>query len=311
MYMLLLGIMIIVSVTLVVYSLVSNRGEKRFALKQRLKEKILRSTGSQQESNSAAGKLIKKAAPIFAKPVKPKTDTQQSRLKIRLANAGFRRENIAVLFLASKTVLAGVMLVLSLVIAAGSGYPPAKVFGIVSVAAGLGFMLPDIWLYLASKSRAEAIRNSLPDCLDLLVVCVEAGLGLDVAIQRVSAEMVKVHPELSEEFMLANMEIQMGITRAEALTNLGIRTAVSELNSLSAILIQAERFGTSIATALRVHADALRLKRRQAAEERAAKTAVKLIIPLIFFIFPAIFIVLTGPAALNLYRTFTTGVLSK
>jgi len=311
MYMLLLGIMIIVSVALVVYSLVSNRGEKRFALKQRLKGKILRSTGSQQESNSAAGKLIKKAAPIFAKPVKPKTDTQQSRLKTRLANAGFRRENIAVLFLASKTVLAGAMLVLALVVAAGSGHPPAKGFGIGGVAAGLGFMLPDIWLYLASRSRAEAIRNSLPDCLDLLVVCVEAGLGLDVAIQRVSGEMVKVHPELSEEFMLANMEIQMGITRAEALTNLGIRTAVAELNSLSAILIQAERFGTSIATALRVHADSLRLKRRQAAEERAAKTAVKLIIPLIFFIFPAIFIVLTGPAALNLYRTMSSGVLSK
>ena len=311
MYMLLLGIMVIVSVTLVAYALVSTRGEKQLALRQRLKEKILRSTNTRQESNGAAGKLFKKAAPIFAKPVKPKTDTQQSRLKTRLANAGFRRENIGVLFLASKTVLAGALLVLSLVVAAGSGHPPAKVFGIVGVATGLGFMLPDIWLYLAAKSRAEAIRYSLPDCLDLLVVCVEAGLGLDVAIQRVSAEMAKAHPELSEEFMLANMEIQMGITRAEALTNLGIRTAVAELNSLSAILIQAERFGTSIATALRVHADSLRLKRRQAAEERAAKTAVKLILPLIFFIFPAIFIVLTGPAAVNLYRTFTSGVLSK
>ena len=144
-----------------------------------------------------------------------------------------------------------------------------------------------------------------------MVVSVEAGLGLDAALLRVSNEMGKVHPELAEEFMLVNMEIQMGLSRAEALTNLAIRTGVPSLKSLSAMLIQAEKFGTSIAKALRTHADTLRVKRRQEAEERAAKTAVKLILPLILFIFPAIFIVLAGPAVMKLWDVLTSGILTQ
>jgi len=185
-----------------------------------------------------------------------------------------------------------------------------KVFGSAAFAAGLGFMLPDIWLYLTAKSRGEKITHGLPDCLDLMVVSVEAGLGLDAALIRVSQEMGKVHAEMAEEFMLVNMEIQMGLTRADALQNLALRTGVSELKSLSAILIQAEKFGTSIATALRSHAESLRTKRRQQAEERAAKTAVKLTLPLILFIFPTIFVVLAGPAVLKLFQVLGNGSLS-
>jgi tight adherence protein C len=247
---------------------------------------------------------------MLAKPVMSKSASEQSNLKIRLANAGLRKESAGVIFLSSKTAIGVGLLVLAAVYGVSTGQSLQKGFGIAVFAGGLGFMLPDLWLYLAASSRAEKINHGLPDCLDLLVVSVEAGLGLDAALQRVSAEMGRVHPELAEEFMLVNMETQMGLTRGEALQNLGLRTGVPELKSLSAIMIQAEKFGTSIATALRNHAEALRTKRRQQAEERAAKTAVKLIMPLIFFIFPAIFIALAGPAVLQLMDTLSSGLLT-
>jgi len=142
-----------------------------------------------------------------------------------------------------------------------------------------------------------------------MVVSVEAGLGLDAALLKVSQEMGKVHVELSEEFMLVNREIQMGLTRADALQNIAIRTGLPEIKSLAAMLVQAEKFGTSIASALRTHAETQRTKRRQEAEERAAKTAVKLVLPLILFIFPAIFVVLAGPAVLKLWEVLSSGIL--
>jgi tight adherence protein C len=160
---------------------------------------------------------------------------------------------------------------------------------------------------MASKQRAEKIRNGLPDSLDLMVISVEAGLGLDAAIQRVGEEMRRVHPELSEEMTIATLETQMGVPRSEALTNLAARTAVPEMKSLVAVVTQAEKFGTSIAKALRTQADSLRIKRRLRAEERAQKTSVKLMLPLILFIFPAMFIVLLGPAMLQIMRVFLKG----
>lgn len=175
----------------------------------------------------------------------------------------------------------------------------------------LGFAAPDFWLSMATSKRAETIRNGLPDTLDLLVISVESGLGLDAAFQRVGDEMRLVHPALSEEIQIVTLESQMGIPRSEALMNLAQRTGIDEVRSLVAIINQAERFGTSIARALRNQSDALRTKRRQAAEERAQKTTVKLMAPLILFIFPAILVVLAGPAALKMIETLsnTPGLL--
>jgi len=310
----LIACLILVSVCLVGYSLFSSRFERQDRIKQRMKadtNKVGPHALKAQQQSTAKKWFKEKAAPVLAKPVKPKTDSDQSRLRIKLANAGFRRESAPVIFLASKTAVGVLGLVATLGTTAGLGYPAQTVFGIACLAAGAGFMLPDVWLYLAAKSRGQKLSYSLPDCLDLMVICVESGLGLDASLQRVSQEMSHVHPELAEEFSLANMEVQMGITRDEALTNLAVRTGVASLKSLSTMLIQAERFGTSIASALRVHADVLRTKRQQAAEEMAAKTAVKLLLPLIFFIFPAMFVALAGPAALNLWRTMGSGALSK
>ena len=177
--------------------------------------------------------------------------------------------------------------------------------------AGFGFLAPDLWLSSATAKRKDQIRKGLPDTLDMLVISVESGLGLDAAFQRVGDEMRMVHPLLSEELQLVTLESQMGIPRNEALVNLTTRTGLDEVRSLVAIINQAERFGTSIARALRNQSDALRVKRRQAAEERAQKTTVKLMAPLILFIFPAILVVLAGPAALKMIEALrnTPGLL--
>jgi len=194
-----------------------------------------------------------------------------------------------------------------LLIGWGAGYDSQKLFGLVATAAGLGFLLPNGWLWLARVQRAEKIRDGLPDSLDLLVVSVESGLGLDAGMVRVSEEMRRVHPELSEELQIATLENQMGVPRAEALEHLAARSGVEEMRALVAVITQAERFGTSVAKALRTQADTLRAKRRLRAEERAQKTTVKLMVPLILFIFPSIFVVLVGPAVLQLIKTLGRG----
>ena len=145
-----------------------------------------------------------------------------------------------------------------------------------------------------------AIFLGLPDALDLMVVCVEAGLGLDAAMRRVTSELAHSCPVICEEFAIANFQIQMGRARRDVLRDLGIRTGVDDVRALAAVIIQAEKFGSSIASALRVQSDAMRLRRRQLAEERAAKTSVKIMLPLIFFIFPGVFVVLVGPAIMKM-----------
>jgi tight adherence protein C len=172
--------------------------------------------------------------------------------------------------------------------------------GITLCLAGFGFLAPNFWLSMAVSKRKTQIRNGLPDALDMLVISVEAGLGLDAALQRVGDEMQFVHPILAEELQLVTLEAQMGIPRSEALGNLARRVSLEEIHGIVGTVNQAERFGTSIGRALRNQSNALRVKRRQAAEERAQKTTVKLMAPLILFIFPAILVVLAGPAALRM-----------
>jgi tight adherence protein C len=170
-------------------------------------------------------------------------------------------------------------------------------------AAALGYLLPEIWLMLRVGSRQHRLRRALPDGLDLLVICVEAGLGLDQALMKVSQDLRITHKELSDELQLVNLEMRIGKSRLDALRELARRTGLEDIKSLVAMLIQTERFGTSVAQSLRVFSDELRTKRRQRAEERSAKTTVKIVPPLVFFIFPALLVVILGPAVITLMRT--------
>jgi len=245
-------------------------------------------------------KVLAKASPTLAKPLQPKTELEASKLKSRLSHAGFRHESAPSIYLGMKTAMLGAGLFFGGGTALLShGLSQQTLINTVA-AAGVMFFLPDMLLGFLGMRRKESIFMGLPDALDLLVVCVEAGLGLDQAMRKVSEEMKKSTPTVAIEFALCNFQLQMGRARNEVLHELGQRTGVDDLRSLSAILIQADKFGSSIAQALRVQSDSMRTRRKQMAEEKAAKTAVKLIFPLVMFIFPAIFIVLVGPAAITI-----------
>jgi tight adherence protein C len=250
----------------------------------------------------AMTKMIEKATPALARPLEPKSDLERSRLKSKLSYAGFRSEAASSIFLSLKFAL----LLAGLTFGAGSvlamyGFTQKSLFIGVGVA-GAMFYLPDGVVWFAGRRRKEAVFLGLPDALDLLVVCVEAGLALDQAMRKVAEEMKKTYRVIAQEFSLANFQLQMGRPRTEVLHELGARTGVSDLRNLASVLIQADKFGSSIAHALRVQSDGMRTRRRQLAEEKAAKTAVKLIFPLVLFIFPGIFVVLVGPAAITMVR---------
>jgi len=217
-----------------------------------------------------------------------------------LARAGYRRPEAALALQGVKVLLP--LALLALVYFTGI-YQASPMF-ILGIAALAGYLLPEFWVTAQVRRRQQRLRLSLADCLDLLVVCVEAGLALDQAFMRVTQELRIVHPQLCEELDLVNAEIRIGRTRIEALRELANRTGVEDIKSLVAMLVQTDRFGTSIAQSLRVHSDELRTKRRQRAEEMAAKATVKMIPPLVFFIFPALFVVILGPAVISLYRHF-------
>ena len=232
----------------------------------------------------------------------PTSDQEQTNLRIKLANAGFRQPHAQTLFLASKSIVAVGGIVLGIVAGVALQLSAPMIAGAAALGAGAGMMLPSIWLSIAIGGRKQKVRDGLPDTLDLMVVSVEAGLALDAAFKRVGDEMDTVHPELSEELRISTMETQMGLPRSEALMSMARRTDLAEVRSVVTVITQAEKFGTSIARALRNQAESLRTKRKQRAEEKAQKTAVKLMIPLIMFIFPAMFVVLGGPAGINIMR---------
>lgn len=256
--------------------------------------------------------ILEMAAPAFSKPLMPKSDFEQSQMKLRLATAGWRTDNAVSIYLGLKLLLTLVGAIVGAAIFLRTGRISMQFWSVTAISAGVGFYLPDIVLASLRKRRKDAIFYTLPDALDLMVVCVEAGLGLDAAMRRVSQEMRPTARVLSFELETANMQIQMGRPRREVLHDLGVRNGVDDLRSLAAILIQADRFGSSIAHALRVQSDSMRTRRKQQAEERAQKCAVKLLIPLILFIFPGIFVVLVGPAGIMISRNLgaATGAAS-
>jgi tight adherence protein C len=245
---------------------------------------------------AAAGKL--------GNSLRPTNEVELGKVRIKLLNAGFRQEQAVAVFF-------GIKLILLLIGLAGT-FPPAviylgmtqKAYMVAGVVGGALFYLPDFLVGKRKKMRNESIFMGLPDALDLMVVCVEAGLGLDAAMRRVTSELGQSSPVLCEEFAIANFQVQMGRPRRDVLRDLGIRTGVDDVRTLAGVIIQAEKFGSSIAAALRVQSDAMRLRRRHLAEERAAQTSVKIMIPLIFFIFPGVFVVLVGPAAISMSAVF-------
>jgi tight adherence protein C len=300
-------ILFIVALGLIAYSVLPRRRNDKDAVKRRLwgrrgadEEAEIRARARESSTNE----LVRKAAPVLSKLVMPTNEEAQSNLRMKLASAGFRQAQAQMTFLASKTALALTGLVLGGLGGWAAHMQMLSVAGLAFFCAGAGLMLPDLWLSVTASNRKQKIRHGLPDTLDLLVVSVESGLALDAAFKRVGDEMASVHPELSEELRIATMETQMGLQRNEALEKMARRAAVEEMRSLVSVVVQAEKFGTSIARALRNQADALRIKRRQAAEEKAQKTAVKLMIPLVLFIFPAIAVVVAGPAAISAVRAW-------
>ncbi len=236
--------------------------------------------------------------------VKPKDEGDISHLSRVFLRAGYRGGNAAIIFFGMKVFFAVCFpLLFFLTKLLAEMVIPSLTFLLISILlAMMGFYLPNLWIKLRISNRKEKIQQGLPDALDLMVVCVEAGTGLDAAINRVGEEMKLANKELSEEFRLMSMELRAGKERRDALKNLALRTDLEDVNSLVTLLIQTEKFGTSLAQALRIHSDSMRTKRFQKAEEIAAKLPVKLMFPLILFIFPSLFVTLLGPAAIRIFR---------
>jgi len=224
----------------------------------------------------------------------PKPHTEAGKLRRRMVTAGFRGDDALLIFFGLRLALA---LLLFIVCSAPVVMRPN--LAIALSACGAGYVAPGMILARLAKRRQHRIRLGLPDALDLLVVSVEAGLGLDQAIQRVAEELAFAHPELCAELRLVNLELRAGTGRSEALRNLSERVDIDDMTSLVTMLVQTDKFGTSVAQSLRVHSETARSKRRQRAEEAAAKTGVKMVFPLVFCIFPAIWVVTIGPAAIK------------
>lgn len=229
----------------------------------------------------------------------PKSPKDMTILRRALTSAGYRSVNAAILYSAAQIICPLMFAVVTLWIL---GITRGVIFAIL--AGILGAMAPGLWLSHQTKRRQKVIRNGLPDALDLLIVCLEAGSSLDQGIVKASDELEIAYPPLAEELRMVTTEIRAGKPRLEALKNLAARTKVDDVRALVAMLVQTDRFGTSVAQALRTHAETSRVKRRQNAEERAAKLSVKLVFPLVFFLFPALYVVILGPAAIRIMNVF-------
>lgn len=279
----------------------SSRASERL---DQLKDTNSKSAGMNDNPNSMS--MLEKAAPALSKAFEPKSKLEQNELKVKLANAGFNSPNATQVYAGARAGL-GIFCAFA---GAALGFFRwgANMQGMMALAitTAIGLYAPAIWLWLIRKGRMERIFLSLPDLLDLLVVCVEAGLGLDAAMRRVADDLEDAAPDASYEFALCNMQLQMGIPKKQALHDLGVRSGVDDMRALAAILIQAEKFGSSIAQALRVQSDSMRVKRRQMAEEKAQQTSVKMIFPLVIFIFPGVFVVIVGPAAVMMINNLLT-----
>jgi tight adherence protein C len=232
----------------------------------------------------------------------PSSDAEVANLKMDLTRAGFRGENVLPVFYGLRIMATLMMLGFCLMLENSMPPNPMMKLGLMATGIGAGWVLPRFLLEKKVGKRQEVLRLSLPDALDLMVVSIEAGLGLDQAIQHVAKELAPSHPQLSEEMQLVTLEMRAGKRRSEALRNFAERTGEAEFRKLVAILIQNDRFGTSMGESLRTHSDFMRTRRRQDAEERAGKVGVKLVFPIFFFILPSMLVVAAGPGILQIFK---------
>jgi len=251
----------------------------------------------EEEDHGVVTKITKPLHGILS----PSDAAGQKKAKTRLMQGGFRTQKSYRIYFALKLVLACLLPLLFMLRGMFYVFTP-QILLVCLVLAIVGYFIPAVVLSLIIQKRQEGILKAMPDALDLMVICVESGLGLDMTFKRVGDELRPLNKDLSDEYYMVNREIRAGRPRSESLKNMSLRTGVAEVSNLVTMMNQTSRFGTSMATALRVHADDMRIKRRQIAEEKAAKMAVKLTMPLILFIFPAILVVLLGPAGLKIAK---------
>ncbi len=261
---------------------------------------------SKANSNNADNKsfIASHIVEPMGKALKPSSDDEITYLRKNLVMAGYRKRNTFNIYYGAKAFI-GMLLPLCVFlfkIIVIKNLPSADFIVLIIVSALIGFYLPNLWLKIKVRTRQRKILEGFPDALDLIIVCVEAGMGLDAAIARTSKEIRLSSKEVSDEFNLVSLELRAGKLRQDALRNLAKRIGLEEVNTLISLLIQTDKFGTSVAQALRVHSESMRDKRYQRADEIAAKLPVKLVFPLILFIFPCIFVVLVGPAAITIIR---------
>ncbi|MGY8904546.1 MAG: type II secretion system F family protein [Burkholderiales bacterium] len=279
---------------------------RREALKQRLNQLGITQGETQKpiaDANKWQAKIVKVVGPM-ARLSAPKEGWEASLLRAQFIQAGLRESGWPVLFFSAKTLLA---LVLPGLLVSYQGFSSValtrNILILLLLLAAIGYYLPNVLLSTRVRSRKRELTEALPDALDLMTVCVEAGLGLDAALNRAASEISLRSEALSEELGLVALELRMGMKRERALRNLALRSGVDDMSSFVAMLVQSDRFGTNVADALRVQAETMRTHRRLRAEETAAKIPLKLLFPLIFFIFPSLMLVLMGPAMLGIYRT--------
>lgn len=289
-----LAVLIFIAITLAVFAFGAAAYAPSSVLGARLR--ALGSQRAQVKEPPVIKQRIEQALDPLSKAL-PLSPDDSDRTRAWLIQAGYREARHLTIFLGIRVLVALVALA-GVVIFSGFKSPPL-LLGMTA----LGFFVPRFLLKRKIRDRQTRIRIALPDALDLTVICVEAGLALDQALHRVGEDLKHAHPDLSDEFYLVNLEMRAGKPRAEALRNLVSRTGVDDIKSLVGTLIQTDRFGTSVAQALRVHSDSLRTERRQRAEEQAAKTTIKMVPPLVVFVLPSIIIVTLGPAIIQLYRT--------
>jgi tight adherence protein C len=266
-------------------------------------QRRLRSISNQQPSGLVSGAghsgLVESFDPVLLKLRKlvPRSPKEMSRLQRRLTQAGYPHNSAVIYYCVAELALPLVFGVAVIaVFGLRTGFVPAAFVAV------LAYMSPALYIGRKTALRRKAIRNGLPDALDLLTVCTEAGSGLDQAIGKASEELVAAHPALAQELRLITTEIRAGKPRMEAFKNFASRTGVEDVRTLVSMLIQTDRFGTSVADALRIQSDTSRTKRRQEAEERAAKVGVKLVFPLVLCLFPALYVVCFGPVVVKIYR---------
>jgi tight adherence protein C len=278
-------------------------GDRQTRLKGRLRD--LSGQGGPALETLTLGKVASSALPRMGAPFVPSDEEERTKLQTRLIHAGLYRRQAMVVFLGVKTLLmlGPVVLGVAASLVGLIGLQEGLIFG---ACMGIGGLIgPSFWLDYKKGKRQSNFRRALPDALDILVICLEGGLSLPASLKRISTELRTAHPPLAAELAIVQREIQLGRTSGEALRRMGERSDLEEVRSLASVILQSEKFGASLVKALRVHADTLRSKRQQRAEEMAQKAATKMLFPTVLFILPAIFLVILGPAAIHIALIFS------